>query len=251
MVAEVFRLAEFVVDERRVYACRAFEEVFPRQAHEGGGDEPHRGKDGIPPAQMVRHRQGHDVVAVGLFAQVALLFVGDEQHMLVPRVGERPLQPRLHEKVLGQRFDGPAGFADGDDDGFFGIEGGHLRFEHIGVHVVQNPQPRPLVVREILLREKGLLECACAEGRAADAQHDHMLETPELRGERLEAGRQAAAEGQVEERKFARGHFTDEAGIAAVELRLKELERLRACRGRRQQPSGPCVLPIQSMHTVS
>ena len=171
--------------------------------------------------------------------------------MLVPRVGERFLQPRLHEKVLGQRFDGPAGFADGDDDGFFGIEGGHLRFEHVGVHVVQNPQPRPLVVREILLREKGLLECAGAEGRAADAQHDHMFEAPELRGERLEAGRQAAAEGQVEERKFARGHFTDEAGIAAVELRLKELERLRARRGRRQQSSGPCVLPIQSMHTVS
>ena len=107
------------------------------------------------------------------------------------------------------------------------------------------------MVREILLWEKGLLERAGTEGRAADAEHDHVPEPPEPRGEGLEAGRQAAPEGKVEERKFARGHFTDEAGVAAVELRLKELERLWARRGRRQQPSGPCVLPIQSMHTVS
>ena len=142
-------------------------------------------------------------MAVGLFAQVALLFVGNEQHVLVPRVGERLLQPCLHEEVLGQRLDGPAGFADGNDDGFLGVEGGHLRFEDVGVHVVQNPQPRPLVVREILLREEGFLERPGAEGGAADAEDDHVLEALELRRQRLQAGRQAAAERQVEERKFA------------------------------------------------
>ena len=161
------------------------------------------------------------------------------------------MEPRLHEEILRQRLDGAAGLADGHDDGFLGIEGRHLRFEHVRIDVVQNPQPRPGMVGAILLREKGFLERARAEGRTADAEHDHVPETLELRGERLEAGRQAGPEGKVEEGKFARRDFADEARVAAVELRREPLERLRARGGRIEQASGPGMVPVQRMHTVS
>ena len=85
MIAERLRLAE-IVHQRRVDGRRAFEEVFPRQAEEGRGHESHRRKHGVAPAQMVRDRQGHDVVAVRFLAQVAFLLVRDEQHVLVPRI---------------------------------------------------------------------------------------------------------------------------------------------------------------------
>ena len=157
------------------HAGRAVQEGLPVNAQKSGGQQPHGGKHGVAPAQIVRNFQRSQTVQGGLLPQIAGCGVGNHHHVVMPALAQSALKPLAHQKILGQGFNGAARFADADHGRVRRVKAAKQGFKFFSAHVVGNPQARAVMARPVLARSKGFLQCPRAQSRTAYAQNNHVF----------------------------------------------------------------------------
>ena len=171
----------FRLDDRLIRTGQHRGQVHPQQCRR---NESHGRQHRIPTAHIRRHVERRDLLLPCNRAQCALLRVrGKDKVPRGSRRSDRLFDPVPQHEVLRQRFRGATGLRDHVDQRAPRIESVHRRLDRDGVHILEHrergPPGAPIGSPFIPCRRlEGAEQRLGAKRRAADAEHDDMIEAP-------------------------------------------------------------------------
>jgi len=140
------------------------------------GNQSHGGEYGIPPSQILGHRQGAQKGGIRFVTQETLLRIRHHEQVFLPCGGEMLLQPGQHGQILSRRFQRSPGLADHNHQSLLWRKPVQHGRERRFIQIVGNPQPGAVISRPVLTGRKGLLQGARSQSRASDTKKQHMPE---------------------------------------------------------------------------
>ena len=207
---------------------RAGQQRLDVDAHQRGGEEPHRREHAEAPADLGRHLERGDPFPAGQIAQLPALGPGGEHQVPAGGAAERRVEPPSDDEILGQRFQRPTGLAHHVDQHPPRVDAAERAGHRGRVHVVEHRQagkelPR-LVVQLVPGRgpQRADERAGAQRGAADPEQQDVVVGLAQALGEARDLPDGALLLGQAVEAVLARGpslaHLVLHGGKAAGQL---------------------------------
>ncbi|MPM06677.1 hypothetical protein SDC9_52979 [bioreactor metagenome] len=165
-----------------VHVCRSVEQFRCRYAQGHGGKKPHRREHGKAASHVGGKNEAAAAYLVGEGPENALLFIGDDHHVLRRFFrAEINLEAVPEEEEVGHGLGGAPRFADDGEDGLLRVDEVPDRPVVGRVNIVGHVESRPLPLRPGKLvpvrGQQRPVEHEVPQGRSADAHLDKSVET--------------------------------------------------------------------------
>ena len=146
--------------QRPGHGRSSIKQGLPVDTEKSSRQKPHRRQSGITAAKVVGHFKRRESELSGFFAEKTLLQIRHHNHVLLPVFAKGFLQPVTGKEILGNRLNGAAGLADGDDHGVSGIKTPEPFRKGVGINIIRDPQAASVRTRStghILSRSESAL----------------------------------------------------------------------------------------------